>query len=188
LIGDTKTFEREFDAVILAIPPSQAEAILNQEVNLFPQLSEVEMLPCWAVMAVFESEPKVPFDAAVVKDASLAWVARNSSKPKRGDQECWVLHGDPKWSQDNLDADPEWIAEELVSTLIEISGSATLRPSFAKAHRWRFAQAADPLARGCFWDPVSRLGVCGDWCQESRVEGAYLSGTAIAEKIIGNPE
>ena len=34
------------------------------------------------------------------------------------------------------------------------------------------------------WDPHIKVGVCGDWCGGPRVEGAYLSGLELAQKII----
>jgi len=55
----------------------------------------------------------------------------------------------------------------------------------AQAHRWRYAQAAEALDLGCLWDGELGLGVCGDWCQGSRVEGAFLSGMAAAGRVLG---
>jgi predicted NAD/FAD-dependent oxidoreductase len=31
---------------------------------------------------------------------------------------------------------------------------------------------------------TNRIGVCGDWCADGRIEGAYLSGTELAAKLI----
>jgi hypothetical protein len=41
------------------------------------------------------------------------------------------------------------------------------------------------LDAGCIWDQNLRIGVCGDWCQMSRVEGAILSGMAAAGSVLG---
>lgn len=42
-----------------------------------------------------------------------------------------------------------------------------------------------PLSVGCMWDDEARVAVCGDWCQSARIEGAFLSGLAAAERLIG---
>jgi predicted NAD/FAD-dependent oxidoreductase len=35
------------------------------------------------------------------------------------------------------------------------------------------------------WAHASRLGMCGDWLNGGKVEGAWLSGRALAEAILG---
>jgi renalase len=37
----------------------------------------------------------------------------------------------------------------------------------------------------CLWDCVERLGACGDWCVGGRVEAAFLSGVALAGRVLG---
>jgi predicted NAD/FAD-dependent oxidoreductase len=34
------------------------------------------------------------------------------------------------------------------------------------------------------WDAESRVAVCGDWCQGARIEGAFLSGLAAADRVL----
>jgi predicted NAD/FAD-dependent oxidoreductase len=172
-----------FDAVVLAIPPAQAVAILKSNQNPFPRLLEVSMLPCWAVMTAFERPLRLSFDAAFVKGSSLSWISRNSSKPRRPQRECWVLHGSPEWSRGHFDDDPALVTTSLISEFFRTTGHGVIEATWTSAHRWRYALAANPLLENCFWDPRNRLGVCGDWCQGSRIEGAFLSGKAIAERI-----
>ena len=35
----------------------------------------------------------------------------------------------------------------------------------------------------CIFDGAHNVGVCGDWCVSPCIEGAALSGLAVAEKI-----
>jgi hypothetical protein len=57
-------------------------------------------------------------------------------------------------------------------------------PTFARAHRWAYARPPAPLGE-VLWDPARRIGACGDWCRGGRVEGALLSGIALAEALAG---
>jgi len=184
LISEEEALPDCFDAVILAIPPDQAAAVLGSEQGLFPQLRQTSLLPCWAVMTAFEHPLKLSFDGAWVHNSSLSWIARNSSKPQRQHHECWVLHGTSEWSREEFDQDPKWICSHLLSTFFEETEHEILTPSWLSSHRWRYASAASSLSDGSFWDPASRLGICGDWCQGSRVEAAFLSGKGLAEKIL----
>ena len=67
-------------------------------------------------------------------------------------------------------------------------GLDVLHPTHIDAHRWRYALAEGSLDAGCLWDGTLRLGVCGDWCHNSRVEGAFLSGMAAAGRVLGLPD
>lgn len=46
--------ERAFDIVIIAVPPAQAAALLDENNELQNQCAAVEMGPCWATMVAFE--------------------------------------------------------------------------------------------------------------------------------------
>jgi predicted NAD/FAD-dependent oxidoreductase len=57
-------------------------------------------------------------------------------------------------------------------------------------HRWRYASVprthASDVAR-CAWDADAGLGLCGDAWGGPGVEGAWLSGQALAQALIGEP-
>lgn len=185
LIKDSGDDLGSFNMVIIATPPEQAIALLDESSKHLKQLQRVKMLPTWSVMAVFDRSLDLAFDGVFVHDSPLSWVARNSSKPGRSRYECWVLHGSNKWSVLHLEKDPEEISGLLIEAFFKAIGSRPIQPIFVKAHRWRYAQAENPLKIGCLWDAELRLGICGDWCQMSRVEGAFLSGMAASGRVLG---
>jgi len=136
-------------------------------------------------MLAFDEPLDLPFDGAFVEQSPLAWVARNASKPGRGPGETWVLHGSAAWSEAHLEAEPGRVANDLLAAFGAATGLGRLEPAHAVAHRWRYALVADPLGAGCLFDASIHLGVCGDWCVSTRAEGAYLSGLAMAERLLG---
>ena len=185
LIEDSGEDLGSFNVVIVAMPPEQARSLLVKSSRLVEQVQSVKMLPAWAVMAVFDHSLDLELDGVFVHDSPLSWVARNNSKPGRSDHECWVLHGTNEWSALNLEEDEEEVSAVLIQAFFEAIGAKSIQPIFAKAHRWRFALAENPLKVGCLWDEKLRLGACGDWCQMSRIEGAFLSGMAMAGRVLG---
>mmetsp|Transcript_47666 Transcript_47666/g.123600 ORF Transcript_47666/g.123600 Transcript_47666/m.123600 type:complete len:105 (+) Transcript_47666:817-1131(+) len=59
-------------------------------------------------------------------------------------------------------------------------------PIVLKGHRWGacFPRVSEPLPGHCLFDPSSGLGVCGDWCAAASAEGAFLSGSSLANAIL----
>jgi predicted NAD/FAD-dependent oxidoreductase len=114
----------------------------------------------------------------------LAWIARETSRPSSPNATtAYTLHATPEWSTTHLEATAETVLATLTAAFAALTGITT-PPTYAAAHRWRFALADRPLGEPCLWDPRTRLGLAGDWCLDGRLEAAYLSGSHLAELIL----
>jgi predicted NAD/FAD-dependent oxidoreductase len=87
------------------------------------------------------------------------------------------------WSREHLEVAPDAALAALVDALGEAT-QQTPQVSFALAHRWRYALPVEPLHERCLFDRDQQVGACGDWCGGPRVEGAYLSGIAMADACL----
>lgn len=175
-----------FQRVAVAVPAPQAVELLTPVPRLAGQAAEADMTPCWSIMLAFAEPLDLPFDGAFVKDSSLAWVARNNSKPGRPAAESWVLQATQDWSKQHLEGAGEQIAAALLTELSEVLNGKKLAPFARTTHRWRFAAVEKPIGRPCLYDAELQIGACGDWCLEGRVEAAWLSGRALAEHILAS--
>ena len=176
-----------YDAVVVTAPaPQTAELLAGSAPGMAARAAEVEMTPCWAVMAAFDERLVTGFDAAFVHGSPLGWVARNASKPSRPAGEAWVLHASPDWSSRHLDMERPDAARRLLEAFRAAAGAALPAPIHLDAHLWRFA-LPEPLEEPCVFDAELRLAACGDWCGGPRVEGAYLSGRAAADRLLALP-
>ncbi len=184
VVDDKGNDQGLFDYIIITTPPDQALPFLQPNTNLFEQAAGVEMTPCWAVMTAFDEPLDTIFDGLFIEDESISWAARNNSKPGRSEVETWVLHGSPAWSKINLELNPDAVSEQLLAAFWAATGIKAQTPTNAISHRWRFARATSPLETNCLWDANQRIGLAGDWCASNRVEGAFLSGHAIADRLI----
>ena len=119
------------------------------------------------------------WNAALSTHHRIAWLARESSKPRRGTVERWTVQASPQWSQEHLEDDPLRVRAKLLKGFAEITGIRA-EPSHAEVLRWRHARTLQPLGRSHLWDAASGLGACGDWCLGHRVEHAFLSGLELA--------
>jgi hypothetical protein len=174
-----------YEALIVSAPAEQSARLLMDVSPLAERAAAVQFASCWAVMLAFEATLSLPFDGVFIHGSPVAWAARNSSKPGRGPTECWVLHADAAWSSDHFESTPEDVTRRLCAAFFAAVGAAPVQPVFSAAYRWRYAKARNPLAEGCLWDGRSKIGICGDWCYNSRIEGAFLSGAAMAGRVLG---
>jgi predicted NAD/FAD-dependent oxidoreductase len=172
------------DAVVVSAPPAQtAELLAKAAPALADRARAVDMAPCWAAMVVFDRPLEVPFDGAFVHGSPLSWVAREASKPGRPAAEAWVLHTGPDWSEDHLEIERQDAAARLLDAFREAIGGIDADVVHLDAHRWRFALPREPLTDPCLFDRTLQIAACGDWCGGPRVEGACLSGLAVAEAV-----
>ena len=174
--------DARFDAVLLALPAPQAQPLTSL---IAPALAAVaasaRMRGCWALMLQFDRPVDLPFDAAFVNSGPLRWIARDSSKPGRSPApEIWLLHAEAEWSEAHLELPPEAAAALMLEAFAALGGPA---PQAWTAQRWRYADTREPLLDGCVWDSALRLGLCGDWLNGGKVEGAWLSGQRLAAQL-----
>jgi renalase len=171
-----------FDAVVLAVPAPQAAPLLASVSPVLAAGASGELMrACWALMLRFDAPLALPFDAAFVNEGALSWVARNNSKPGRSGGETWSLHASADWSEAHLELEPEAAAAVLIDAFISLGGRA---PQAWSAHRWRYAITSATVEGGFAWHAADGLGVCGDWLNGGRVEGAWLSGRRLAESML----
>ena len=173
-----------FQFLVLSLPAPQSAVLLGSH-PFAVEVAGVAMAPCWAVLVAFEDRLEVPWDGAFVSGSLLSWVARNCSKPGRpSGAECWVLHASPAWSAATLEASPDAIVSQLLVAFETAVGRSLPNVVCRAAHRWRYSLGADPAERAVLFDAEAGLAMCGDWLSGGRIEGAFLSGTEGAARIL----
>lgn len=174
-----------FAGVVVAVPAPQAVPLLASAGCTWDGATRATYAPCWALMLGFAARTTLLQDRLHPEDATIAWIARDSSKPGRdAGGDAIVVHATPGWSREHLEETPERAGAALQARFRELTGE-TADASFVAAHRWRYALVAEPVGEPFFWDPSARLGACGDWCIGPRVEAAFDSGDGLAGAIIG---
>lgn len=177
-----------FDRLLMTAPAPQAALLLATGApSLAAHCADVTFHPCRAVMCVLDRSAPVAWDAAFVNDdPHLAWVARNVSKPGRDAAfETWVLHAPRAHSTETLEADTDEATAPMLRAFRTLLGNDAPSVTYAVGHRWRYAIPDPVLPQDAVWDDDTRAGVAGDWCGGPRVEGALLSGIALAGRVLG---
>ena len=181
LLKSTDGQSIDADIVFCTTPAPQAADFFAGTHPFQSALSNVEMLPCWALLLAF-NKTFTPGWETRRDEGTLSWIAHNGSKPGRA-SDCWVVHASPDWSQDHLELEKPDAAERL-RTELEADCGPLPEASYIAGHRWRYAMVNTPLGLPFLLDANVYLG--GDWTLGPRVECAFDSGTAIARHILSN--
>jgi predicted NAD/FAD-dependent oxidoreductase len=173
-----------YDAVLFAVPPSQAAALLEPLLPLTAQqAASVVMQPCWTLMLRLAERHDPGYDAAFVNEGPLRWIARDSSKPGREVGEVWVAQASAEWSAEHIETAGDEVAALLLAAFRRLGGP---EPGAVTLHRWRYAKAAAASSQRAVWLPAVQVGLCGDWLGGGRVEDAWLSGRALAMSVMAS--
>ena len=191
LIDQDGTEHGPFDYVISNLPPPQAAALVPQEVSWASELSEFEMLPCITLMIRGEVA-ETNFEGAFVNDHPLSWIARDDRKPGRvggGDKKLssWVVQASPDWSAEHFEDDVENLREMMTRQFGEVIGQPVESVVLSQIQKWRYSMSrAEPEMeqREFLLDADAGWAACGDWLCGGRVEGAFLSGAAVAGALM----
>jgi len=131
-----------FDLVVIATPAPQAVPLLT-EMPAWQQLAQ-QITPdiCWLHTLQLSdalelnssarengSQESSSLEADIIEGNHpiLQRAIRNSSKPGCVGPESWVLHARSDWSEQHVDADKEWIAEQLQQNLQQVLDVANAR-------------------------------------------------------------
>lgn len=179
--------DRIFDAVILALPAPQCAPLLQQVApDMAAVATSVIMRGCWSLMCQFDTRLALDFDGLFINGQLLSWIARDSAKPGRlglhnRGMETWLVHANSEWSEAHIEDDPQQVAMLMLNAFVKISG---VKPIAHTLHRWRYADCIAYLALGAVWDQAAQIGLCGDWLNQGKVQGAWLSGNCLAKKLL----
>ncbi|WP_017665679.1 NAD(P)/FAD-dependent oxidoreductase [Porphyrobacter sp. AAP82] len=170
--------------VLVAVPAEQAAVLLAEPAPGFAaRAAAVTSAPCWAVMAGFAQGLPLA-DTFRADNGPVSWAARNSAKPGRCGGETWVIHASPARSRELIDLPKDEAARLLLADFFAVTGTALAVPQHLDAHRWLYAQPEARKGEGPLFDAGLQIGIAGDWLRSPRVEGAWLSGRALADQVL----
>lgn len=174
---------RPVAAIVLAMPDPQAARLLSPQLTAVRDQLVTPFDPVLAVAVGWSQRGWRPdLDGAFVNgDPCLSWIADDGRR--RGDGAAvLVAHSTPAFAAQHL-ADPEAAGPPLVAAVRRLLG-IDAAPDWTRVHRWSFAKPAGGRPE-CYHLDESLIGLCGDsWSQRPRVEGAYLSGVALADALV----
>lgn len=177
-----------FDWVISTAPAEQSAALLPATFAGQNVLGDVEMYGCFALMLGFERPLEVDWQALKSGVPPIGWMAVDSEKPGRSGPCAVLIQSDNAWAEAHLEDNPEQVIAVLLSAGSELAGVDLTPATHQVLHRWRYASTPKPAGMPFLIDEDQHLAACGDWCPGSKVEAAFLSASALADRILSLPK
>jgi predicted NAD/FAD-dependent oxidoreductase len=181
LLSDAGARHNDFDAVVLTMPPVQAQQLLAQSGLADVFVAQDSLLePCWAV--ALRADVCLPVDAIFCEHTKLRFISHQAEKSGRFS--CYILHFNATFSGKNLEqTETFWFRQAIDILRSELGIDEGIEP--VTAHRWLYAsQNAELTPPGIIAVPRQQLWLGGDWSYGGRVENAYLAGLDLAGSVI----
>lgn len=166
-----------------------------------PDLKDRRMQLCsiWALLVCFPTSLKLTYEGVHVEDEDISWMANNTIKlrdhtrPVSTSDECWTVFStrqfgsSNKCPQENIPPKVEKeVTHRLLQAMKRATGLAELpAPKYTRVQLWGAAVPMNVLktADECVFDGQHNIGICGDWLTSPCIQGAAVSGLALAERI-----
>ena len=175
-----------FDWIISAAPAIQTRELFDVSGISLSGLSEVKYSPCFALMVGLDPSVQLNFDAALVKNSPIKWIAVNSTKADRSIHKTLVIHSSNSWAHDNLEREFSYVQDQLLNELLNLTGLTEVDINHIDLARWRYAKVSKASNQGVCLNDSLKVAACGDWCLGNRVEDAFLSAVALYEVLAEN--
>jgi renalase len=184
LIDDSGNEVGGYDWVVSALPAQQAIDLLPKSLIFYQEIRSVKMKACFALMLGFGEYIPLDFDAANVIGEDIGWISINSSKPKRNNSFCLLVHSSNKWADEHIDDNHNQVMEYLCEEASRIIGYDLTKPAHKDIHGWRYANVEKQEGQSHFIDQDQKVAACGDWCIQGGVESAFSSGLSLADQLL----
>ncbi len=178
------------DALCCTLPAPQALALLADS-DLDPAtlgvsaLAAIQYQPCITVLATLNKPSTLPAPGGIRFDTGpVAWVADNQQKGISVGP-CLTIQASAEFSRARLEyteSDTLFLGPELISELMAWVGPWDV--DAYQVHRWRYSQATKPYPEPLLAAQTpAPLLFGGDGFGMGNVEGAFLSGRALADSL-----
>ena len=173
-----------FDWVILSLPAQQSLELLTKKSSFCPLIEKIKMKGCFSLMVGINKPLHLDYDAAIIQNQEIAWLALNHSKPCRMNNHCLLVNSSYEYADQNMNSSKDKVLKHLLNISSNLINYELADSTLTKIHQWKYVEAKCSPTENFFVDHKEKVAVCGDWFVNSRVEGAFLSANELSKEII----
>ena len=177
------------ELLLLTCPVPQSLALLaagdvGLPTDVRLSLAALTYHPCLALLVVLAGASRVPAEGISFTDGPVRWMGDNVKKGLAQNVPAAVtIHASSAFSAEHYGKNEEAVAELLLPAVGEWLGAPVVSRAL---HRWKFSEPKVTHAESCVWLPELGLGFAGDAFGGPKIEGAAMSGLALADRLRGH--
>ena len=184
LIDSDKVSYGPYDWLFVTIPPYQAIEILYYNFKFLNIIKKIKMRSCYSLMLGFDKINEFDFDTASFLDEDIQWLSI-SKKYLANKEYCNLLiNSSYNFAEENINNIKDKISDYLIKQASNILNCELNNYEHKSLHFWKYAMSEKNNNLGSLFDENSKIVVCGDWCMNGKIEGAFLSAKDAANKIL----
>ncbi len=173
-----------YDWVILSLPAHQSLELITNKISFYSLIEKIKMKGCFTLMVGMNKSLNLNYDAALIKNEDIAWLALNNSKPSRTNKNCLIINSSHEYASNNMNTSKDKVLKHILSTSCNLLNYDLFNSTTIKIHQWKYAEAEFPPKENFFIDHKEKIAVCGDWFINSRVEGAFTSANELSKELL----
>ena len=178
----------EASQLILTAPVPQSLNLLKTGGLILPEdelqhLQSIHYHPCIAVLVLLDGPSKVPPPGGIKIDSNpIQWLADNTQKGISPKSTAVTIHASTDFSREYFDRNPDQLAAILIKAAEPWLGNGIRE---WQVHKWRYSHPAQIYPQRFLEIPnLPNIFFVGDAFGGPRVEGAALSGMAVANHLL----
>ena len=177
---------RSFKSIILTCPFPQLKKLAKKFIdNSFinkPLKMDANITTMIAIKKGRRSNSSYFFD-----DEILGWAGNENSKKRfRSRYDLWTLQSTFKWANKKINQNKKYKKENskiMIEKFFKLSNISKSKIIYSLNHGWKYSSNSKPLRMKSYWDPLKKIGVCGDWFIGPRLESGWISARDLFKKI-----
>tara|TARA_A100001011_G_C14285741_1_gene833611 strand:+ start:1396 stop:2379 length:984 start_codon:yes stop_codon:yes gene_type:complete len=175
-----------YDWIIFTIPPNQVSEILCKKFKYLDIIKTIKMKSCFSLMLGYNEIKKFNFDTALFLDEDIQWLSNNRKYFKDREYNNLLINSSYNFAKKNINSCKEKISDYLLNKASDILNYKFNNYDHMALHFWKYATSENRNDYGSFIDANSKIIVCGDWCMNGKVEGAFLSAKNAVNKFLNH--
>ena len=166
------------------MPPEQVYNVIPDCIKFKSFLKSIYMRSCLTLMVGYVdrcnklSEKIITIDGSFVEKLII-----NKVKNEKKNLFSIVAYSSDSWAKENFSMDIKKNIDILLGKTISLTKLETENISTYDFHKWKYSSVNNNNDYNFFLDQNFKLGVCGDWCFDGSVDGAYNSSINLSKKI-----
>ena len=184
IIDSDKASYGPYDWLFITIPPNQALEILYNNFKFLDIIKKIKMRSCYSLMLGFDKIKEFDFDTALFLDEDVQWLSIRKKIIENKKYYNLLINSSYNFAEKNVNSSKDKISNYLINQVSTILNCELNNYDHKALHFWKYAMSEKNNNLGSFFDEDLKVIVCGDWCMNGKVEGAFLSAKDAASKLL----